>query len=358
MTPGRIKFLIALGSAIRNGAVKTIKQAMNFAEQQFGKIDKSFVDDIVNVFKKEGKIKKKGEVVPIKKQEGIVRRPEEFATRKEYERYLDETLGPGDDVFGSPMKDDLLKEWDKVNAKNVTPKEKFIPIRKDQIDDIESAIKADEGIMATDEAAEIVKKRTDDIVKGDVTGETSDLMKDLEGRLKKIQEYAKKMDNPMGDLKSFVIKDPFRPGGPLDPKIAIVRTAAREILHQNQKAGKLKILDKKVANNIEKYIPSGEDPITTLRKYYGEAGLEALDAHADKLLNAQGYGEINAILTKNKLFDLTPKKVPGYDQSIVTAEKIRKAKEQEAKNRKILEEFDPPDRTENAHGGLIDILKL
>ena len=282
MTPGRIKFLIALGSAIRNGAVKTIKQAMNFAEQQFGKIDKSFVDDIVNVFKKEGKTKK-GDVVPIKEGKGI---------------------------------------------------------------------------MATDEAAEIVKKRTDDIVKGDVTGETSDLMKDLECRLKKIQEYAKKMDNPMGDLKSFVIKDPFRPGGPLDPKIAIVRTAAREILHQNQKAGKLKILDKKVANNIEKYIPSGEDPITTLRKYYGEAGLEALDAHADKLLNAQGYGEINAILTKNKLFDLTPKKVPGYDQSIVTAEKIRKAKEQEAKNRKIVEEFDPPDRTENAHGGLIDILKL
>ena len=282
MTPGRIKFLIALGSAIRNGAVKTIKQAMNFAEPQFGKIDKSFVDDIVNVFKKEGKTKK-GDVVPIKEGKGI---------------------------------------------------------------------------MASDEAAEIVKKRTEDIVKGDVTGETSDLMKDLEGRLKKIQEYAKKMDNPMGDLESFVIKDPFRPGGPLDPKIAIVRTAAREILHQNQKACKLKILDKKVANNIEKYIPSGEDPITTLRKYYGEAGLEALDAHADKLLNAQGYGEINAILTKNKLFDLTPKKVPGYDQSIVTAEKIRKAKEQEAKNRKILEEFDPPDRTENAHGGLIDILKL
>ena len=281
-TPARVKFLITLASTIRNGAVKTIKQAVAFAEQQFGKIDKSFVDDIVNVFKKEGKTKK-GDVVPIKEGKGI---------------------------------------------------------------------------MATDEAAEIVKKRTDDIVKGDVTGETSDLMKDLEGRLKKIQEYAKKMDNPMGDLKSFVIKDPFRPGGPLDPKIAIVRTAAREILHQNQKAGKLKILDKKVANNIEKYIPSGEDPITTLRKYYGEAGLEALDAHADKLLNAQGYGEINAILTKNKLFDLTPKKVPGYDQSIVTAEKIRKAKEQEAKNRKILEEFDPPDRTENAHGGLIDILKL
>ena len=64
----KIKFLITLGSAIRNGAVKTIKQAVAFAEQQFGKIDKSFVDDIVNVFKKEGKVKKKGDVVPIKKK--------------------------------------------------------------------------------------------------------------------------------------------------------------------------------------------------------------------------------------------------------------------------------------------------
>ena len=66
MTPARIKFLIALTSSIKNGAVKTIKQAMAFAEQQFGKIDKSFSDDIINVFKKEGKTKP-GEVVPIKK---------------------------------------------------------------------------------------------------------------------------------------------------------------------------------------------------------------------------------------------------------------------------------------------------
>ena len=206
--------------------------------------------------------------------------------------------------------------------------------------------------------AEKVFPAIDRFLRENTHGNITFLCGDGKGIDQIIQEYAKKMDDPMGDFESFVMKDPFRPGGPLDPKIAIVRTAAREILHQNQKAGKLKILDKKVANNIEKYIPSGEDPITTLRKYYGEAGLEALDAHADKLLNAQGYGEINAILTKNKLFDLTPKKVPGYDQSIVTAEKIRKAKEQEAKNRKILEEFDPPDRTENAHGGLIDILKL
>ena len=318
MTPGRIKFLIALGSAIRNGAVKTIKQAMNFAEQQFGKIDKSFVDDIVNVFKKEGKIKKKGDVVPIKKQEGIVRRPEEFATRKEYERYLDETLGPSDDVFGSPMKDDLLKEWDKVNAKNVTP---------------------NEGIMATDEAAEIVKKRTDDIATGDVTGETSDLMTDLEGKAKKLKEAADELKK-IGDKTPESFVDFWYAGTKArDPRQGVVRAAAREILNKNKV-------------NIGR-----EDPIDVLRKMYGEKGLEAIDAVSDSLLDAQSYGEMNTILKNNKLFDLVPKKTYGYDQSVVSAEKIRKAKEQEAKNLEILKKF-KPDREPSAEGGLIDILKL
>jgi len=46
----RVRFLMALGSAIRNGAVKTIKQAMAFAKQQFGKVDEDFTSKIINVF--------------------------------------------------------------------------------------------------------------------------------------------------------------------------------------------------------------------------------------------------------------------------------------------------------------------
>ncbi len=68
-----IKFLQAARSLAKQGMSKEQildfarrEFAMAFAEQQFGKIDKSFVDDIVNVFKKEGKTKK-GDVVPIKK---------------------------------------------------------------------------------------------------------------------------------------------------------------------------------------------------------------------------------------------------------------------------------------------------
>ena len=110
-TPAKIRFLITLASAIKNGAVKTIKQAMAFAKREFGEIDTDFTSKIINVFKKEGKTKK-GDVVPIKKKEGI---------------------------------------------------------------------------MATDEATKIVKKRTDDIATGDPTGETSELMGDLERRMEKIK---------------------------------------------------------------------------------------------------------------------------------------------------------------------------
>ena len=316
----KIRFLIALTSAIKNGAVKTIQQAMAFAKREFGEIDKSFVDDIVNVFKKEGKTKK-GDVVPIKK-EGLVRRPEEFATRKQYEKYLDETLGPSDDVFGSPIKEDLLKEWDKVKAKNVTPKE---------------------GILAADAATEIVKKRTKDISKGDPTGETGDLMNKIEADLENLKKTNKKLqettegltDSPFDDFYNYVLGG----GKARDPKVGMVRTAAREILNKN----KIKI--------------GREDPIEVLRKTYGEDALEAVDAIGDDLLLTQTYGEIDNLLTKNKLFDLKPKKISGYDESVVAGEKLRKAQEQEAKNKRILEEFDP-DREPSAHGGIAGQLHL
>ena len=278
-----IRFLQAARSMAQRGMKK--EQILNFARREFGKVSellKRQIDDIYSRYKKP-KTQKKGEVVPIKKQEGLVRRPEEFTTRKEYERYLDEVLGPSDDVFGSPIKEDLLKEWDKVKAKNVTPKK---------------------GIIAADAATDIVKKRTKDISKGDPTGEVSEIMEGLAS---------------------------IKQGGKgLDPREGVVRAAAREILNKNKiKIGK-------------------EDPIDLLRKTYGEAGLDALDAIGDDLLNTQTYGEINDLLTKNKLFDLKPKKVPGYDKSIQDAEELR-----------MLDEFDiDPNREPNAYGGIAGQLHL
>ena len=110
----RIRFLIALENSIRTGAIKRFKQALDFARREFGEIDDNFFYKILDVFKKQGKTKKGG-IVDIK-------------TRKEYKKELDETLGPADDVFGSPIKDQKMKEFDKAAAKDVTPKGEINPI--------------------------------------------------------------------------------------------------------------------------------------------------------------------------------------------------------------------------------------
>lgn len=184
--------------------------------------------------------------------------------------------------------DDLFKAKPKT-----TKKGDVVPIKK-------------EGIMATDEAAEVVKKRTDDIAMGDPTGEVSEIMEGL-GSLKNIKQGGKG----------------------LNPREGVVRAAAREILNKNKiKIGK-------------------EDPIDLLRKTYGEDALEAVDAIGDDLLNTQTYGEMNDLLTQNKLFNLKAKKVPGYDKSVQDAEELR-----------MLDEFDPKDRDPNAYGGIAGNLRL
>ena len=152
----KIKFLIALGNLIRTGGVKTIKQAMDFAKQQFGKIDKSFSDDIVNVFKKEGKTKK-GDVVPIKKKK--------------------ETLSEADQDIADIQK---------------------------SIDDLDAA----EAAADADVAKDIVKKRTKDIAKGDVEGTG---IESLGTNMKKLKEAVKELkkisqDTTPGGIMKEIMK--------------------------------------------------------------------------------------------------------------------------------------------------------
>ena len=98
------------------------------------------------------------------------------------------------------------------------------------------------------------------------------------------------------------------------------------------------------------------------RRYYGEDALEAVDEIGDVFQRGESFKHYEQLLRENvdKKF-LNVKKIGAgdYDPNVVSAEKIRKAKEQEAKNKKILEEFEiDPDRDPNADGGLINILKL
>ena len=281
-----IRFLQAARSMAQRGMKK--EQILDFARREFGEVSKLLRKQIDDIFKAKPKTEKKGDVVPIKKKEGI------------------ETLSEADQDIA-----DIQKSMDDLDAAE-----------------------------AEADAFSALDKRTRDIAKGDVTGEASDLMTDLDNKMTGIKKAADEMKE-IADKTPESFVDFFYAGTKArDPRQGVVRAAAREILNKNKV-------------NIGK-----EDPIDVFRKMYGEDGLEAVDAVSDSLLDAQSYGEMNTILTQNKLFDLVPKKTYGYDEKIVTAEKIRKAKEQEAKNRQILEEFDPKDRTENADGGLINLLKL
>ena len=139
------RFLNAARSLADQGLSK--EAIIQFAKNEFGQINELFQRQINNLFKpKQGieNIKIKDEVfddtvikLPVDdtgqpfnprnpmKEYGKMRyrKPEEFDTRKQYEEYLDSVLGPADEVFGNPLKDDLLKEFDKVKIKNVTPRD-------------------------------------------------------------------------------------------------------------------------------------------------------------------------------------------------------------------------------------------
>ena len=209
-----IRFLKAARSLKNSGITKD--QVLEFAKREFGEVSNFMRKQIDNIFKSpapgaksESKIgelfgfknypktaqKKTGEVVPFKKKEGMYRSPNEFNSRREYEKYLDEVLGPPDDVFGNPMKDQMLENFDKVKAKNVTPKK--------------------EGIETLGEM------RLSD-------------------------------DDPMGDLEQIL--NPKRIGGSLDPAIGITRTLARKILMEKGisigKADPIDIFDKTFGTDI------------------------------------------------------------------------------------------------------------
>ena len=250
---GVLEFLKVARRLLSTTKGLTKADIMEFARRSFGQVSELLERQIDNLFKKTpaSGIKKldtkKGEVVDIKKQKNLIRKPEEFATRKEYEQYLDETLGPPDDVFGSPLKDDLLKEWDKVNIKNVTPTSKGL-----------DSLRGDETF---DELVELGK--SDEVVKGEDFATTKNLT---------------------SSEREFL-------GFPNRNVEAMVRTAARDVL---EKAG--------LGFRIK-----GQDPIDMARQIYGDEILEALDNISEELLEVSSYPELSRILTEKKIYDFKPR---------------------------------------------------
>ena len=138
-----------------------------------------------------------------------------------------------------------------------------------------------------------------------------------------------------------------------------LRTAMREFLKTEVKEGRLKLNETDLFR-ITEYSPrSADDPIDVFRRYYGEAAMEAADKMAKKLEQGTSFKNYEEIFRANMpQLKIKTQGAGLYDQSIIDAERVlKKAKDQED-YAKTLDEFDITDRTKNAHGGLIDVLKL
>ena len=148
------------------------------------------------------------------------------------------------------------------------------------------------------------------------TDEASPLMKNIED----VKQNIKGMSE--NSPKTFRMSEEERRalGYPNRMIEGIIRTAAREILSK-------KGID-----------VSKADPIDTFADIFGVNSLERLEDVSDELLSAQDYNQLNSILQKNELYDVTPKSGLNLKQSDEIEE---------------LTEFDPTDRKPNAMGGRI-----
>ena len=132
------------------------------------------------------------------------------------------------------------------------------------------------------------------------------------------------------------LKNPRRPGGPLDPVQGITRTITR------------RILDRKGIK-----INKGEDPIDVFINNFGvEVGTD-VQKLADDIVEAEQMGRnlkpLDDLIEIEGLFDVEvdPNANPG-----ITNEEMIERLEKDLKEKETLEDFDPTDREPNAEGGL------
>ena len=137
------------------------------------------------------------------------------------------------------------------------------------------------------------------------------------------------------------LKDPARPGGPLDPTIGITRTIARRILDR-------------------KGIEIGKnDPIDVFLNNFGIGAGTDIQNLGEEIAEAESSGRnlkpLDDLIDIEGFFDLKVQKNP--DTGISTEDLVEQL-EKDLKEKEILEDFDPTDREPNAAGGLAGILKL
>ena len=344
------KFLLALTNLVRSGMIRKLPDAIKAAEREFGRVTPLLKKQIERIFEQAKKPvvgkpgKKEGTVLPfVKKTEGI-------ETLDEFNLSKDDPLGDLEKI--------VKGEGDTGLPSQFTDKEV-----DDAIDNVSIGfsgdMKTDSELVANDLAQKRFDKEFFDLdpkEQVEIYGRVFDRL----SRTKMQREVAKtdelmdffqkeidKAEKPSGKFEGLEstdnirmgienLKNPRRPGGPLDPVTGVTRTIAR------------RILDKKGIK-----INKGDDPIDLFINNFGiEVGTD-VQKLADDIVEAEQMGRnlkpLDDLIEIEGLFDVEvdPNANPG-----ITNEEMIKRLEKDLKEKEILEDFDPTDRTENAKGGL------
>ena len=270
------RFLLALERLARRRGLK-IEDAYKFAKQEFGEMTPLLKKQIENVF---SKIKKPVVGKPGKKEGVVIPMVKEGAKKAEGIETLDDK-----GLTDSPL------------------------------DDLKRIIEESGGTAKT----------RDEVLRDEMLKDTDP--PELDSR-----------ENIMGAIDK--LKNPRRPGGPLDPVTGVTRTLARRVLEKR---------------NIE---IGKKDPIDVFIDTFGESVTD-LKNLGEEIVEAEQIGRnlkpVDDLLEIEGFFDMEIPKNP--DKGIPT-EDVVEMLEKDLKEKEILEDFDPTDRTENAKGGLAGIINL
>ena len=181
-----------------------------------------------------------------------------------------------------------------------------------------------------------------------------------------LDEFNLTKDDPMGDLEKIIkgegdtglpkkpsdtdltrlgienLKNPRRPGGPLDPVVGITRTIAR------------RILDKKGIK-----IDRREDPLDIFANNFGVGAGTDIQNLGEEIAEAESTGRklkpLDDLIDIEGFFDLEVQKNPDKGMS---DQEVLDMLEKDLKEKETLEDFDTTDRDPNAKGGLAGIINL
>ena len=353
------RFLLALTNLVRSGAIKKIPDAIKFAKQEFGEVTPLLKKQIENVF---NKVKKPVIGKPGKKEGTVVPMVKEGAKKTEGLEALDQKPLDEVNLSDDPM-DDLEKilrgEGDTGKPSQFTDQDVAEAIdntspgfasgdTKYNAELVAEELAESKGIdydsLPVKERSKIYGRALDGLqklkMKKEVT-KADELMDFFQKEIDKAEKPSGKFeglestDNTKLGIEN--LKNPRRPGGPLDPATGIARTIAR------------RILDKKGIK-----IDRREDPIDIFINNFGiEIGTD-VQTLADDIVEAEQMGRnlkpLDDLIEIEGLFDIEVDPNPNKG---ITNEEMIKRLEKDLKEKEILENFDPSFRKPNAGGGIM-----